>query len=338
MKLSVIVPVYNVEKFLPRCLDSLLRQGMKPGEWEVICVNDGSSDNCAAILADYEAKYFTIFKVVTQEHLGVGAARNTGLKVAQGEWIGFVDADDYVVDNGFRCLYEHFLKGQFDILAYDYKEVNKGEIVQEKCEDLHGEVIYDGDGIEGYNRHGQPTLWTKFYRRAYLMENDLWFENVLGEDKIFNLQVFRHNPHLLMTDLSIYRYGKDNQESVMRTKERKNICQLLEDQLYGMNLMSKYLEEDKPLLADGVKMCIYGRLDLVYKESFYVCFSKREWQHYMGKIREMRVNRFLCESEQGIVGKFFARLKVISSHSYLMYQIVRFMHENVFEKYIVPKL
>ena len=64
MKLSVIVPVYNVEKFLPRCLDSLLRQGMEVGEWEVICVNDGSPDNCAAILAEYEKKYPDIFKVI----------------------------------------------------------------------------------------------------------------------------------------------------------------------------------------------------------------------------------------------------------------------------------
>ena len=82
MKLSVIVPVYNVEKFLPRCLDSLLRQGLEVGEYEVICVNDGSPDGSAAILAEYEKKHPEVFKVITQENRGSGAARNAGLKVA----------------------------------------------------------------------------------------------------------------------------------------------------------------------------------------------------------------------------------------------------------------
>ena len=97
MKLSVIVPVYNVEKYLPRCLDSLLRQDMEAGTWEVICVNDGSPDNCATILAEYEQKHPEIFKVITQNNLGLGEARNTGMRAAQGEWIGFVDSDDSVV-------------------------------------------------------------------------------------------------------------------------------------------------------------------------------------------------------------------------------------------------
>ena len=78
MKLSVIVPVYNVERFLPRCLGSLLRQGLEVEEYEVICVNDGSPDNCAAILAEYEREHPDIFKVITQRNQGLSAARNMG--------------------------------------------------------------------------------------------------------------------------------------------------------------------------------------------------------------------------------------------------------------------
>ena len=108
MKLSVIVPVYNVERFLPRCLDSLLRQGMEAGEWEVICVNDGSPDNSAAILAEYEKKYPDVFKVITQENQGLGGARNTGTALAQGEWIAYLDSDDYIIDGAYRYLLDHF--------------------------------------------------------------------------------------------------------------------------------------------------------------------------------------------------------------------------------------
>ena len=109
MKLSVIVPVYNVEKYLPRCLDSLLRQGMESGDGEVICVNDGFPDNSAAILADYQQRHPDIFKVITQENMGVGEARNIGMRIARGEYIGFVDSDDFVAENSYSYLCEHFL-------------------------------------------------------------------------------------------------------------------------------------------------------------------------------------------------------------------------------------
>ena len=135
IKLSVIVPVYNVEPFLPRCLDSLLRQGMKgadsaealergESEWEVICVNDGSPDNCATILAEYERKYPDIFKVITQKNWGLGEARNTGMKVAQGEWIGFVDSDDYVVDGAYKQICHQFLDDTIDVLQFRYTNMH----------------------------------------------------------------------------------------------------------------------------------------------------------------------------------------------------------------------
>ena len=108
MKLSVIVPVYNVEKFLPRCLDSLLRQGLEVGEYEVICVNDGSPDGCGKILADYERKHPDLINVITQKNGGLSAARNTGMLRARGEYLVFIDSDDYVVDGAFRYLYDHF--------------------------------------------------------------------------------------------------------------------------------------------------------------------------------------------------------------------------------------
>ena len=99
--LSVIVPFYNVERFISECLDSVFDQDIPLSEYEVICVNDGSPDNCAQILAEYEQKYPGIFRVITQENRGLGEARNTGMKVAQGEYIAFVDSDDYVVDGGW---------------------------------------------------------------------------------------------------------------------------------------------------------------------------------------------------------------------------------------------
>ena len=118
MKLSVIVPVYNVEQYLPRCLDSLLRQGLEVGEYEIICVDDGSPDNSASILGKYKAYKPNIFKIITQENQGLGAARNVGSSLAQGEYITYLDSDDYIIDNAYSYLLEQFCQDKPDVLCY----------------------------------------------------------------------------------------------------------------------------------------------------------------------------------------------------------------------------
>ena len=90
-KISIIIPVYKVEEYLPACLDSVLAQTFT--DWEAICVNDGSPDNCGAILAEYAQKDSRI-KVISQENQGVSVARNKALENAQGEYISFLDSDD----------------------------------------------------------------------------------------------------------------------------------------------------------------------------------------------------------------------------------------------------
>ena len=91
MKLSIIIPVYNVEKYLPKCLDSILNQSFK--DFEIICINDGSSDNSLKILEEYKDKRIII---INKENAGSGVARNAGLEIAKGEYIFFVDGDDWL--------------------------------------------------------------------------------------------------------------------------------------------------------------------------------------------------------------------------------------------------
>ena len=187
MKLSVIVPVYNVEKFLPRYLDSLLRQGLYAGEYEVIFVNNGSPDNCATILAEYEARYPDVFKVITQENKGLGCARNTGMKVASGEWITFVDSDDYLMVGAYKYLLEHFCKGNVDVVAYGYHCVYTDGVERPYAGgSLAGHIVYEEDGAEYYNNKDElPYVWSKLYRRMFLQENDISFRSIYLEDTLF---------------------------------------------------------------------------------------------------------------------------------------------------------
>lgn len=339
MKLSIIVPVYNVEKFLPRCLDSLLCQGMEHGEYEIICVNDDSPDNCADILAEYDSKYPDIFKVITQENQGVGGARNTGMNVAQGEYIAFVDSDDYVVIGGYAYLCETFLSGGADILTFGARSVRSSDIDSLENVSNDGRVTFEGDGAEAYMRLSSRTVWSKLYRRLFLLEHNIWFERILGQDQIFNFHVFRHHPHVVMTNCDVYRYRVDNTESVLRIKVKEKVRKLMDDQLYGMGVLNEFLSRSETPMAEGIKKAIGDDyLPVFYKKALSSRFSWKEWDQYMHPIRKMGVNKFLRENEKTFWGRMIVLLKCASSHSYLMYLIVAYIHRNVFEKYIRKRI
>ena len=101
MILSIIIPIYNAEKVLKRTLDSILNQGLYDDEWELILVNDGSTDNSLSICKDYQSKYPSLIKFISQKNSGVSSARNIGIMTAKGKFIYFMDADDYLMPGGF---------------------------------------------------------------------------------------------------------------------------------------------------------------------------------------------------------------------------------------------
>ena len=116
-KVSVIVPVYNVEGYLEKCLESLVRQSLK--DIEIIVVNDGATDNSLKIAKKYEEKYFNILKVYSKRNGGLSDARNFGLKYAKGKYVAFVDSDDYVKNDMFLKLYNFAVKNDLDVVVSD---------------------------------------------------------------------------------------------------------------------------------------------------------------------------------------------------------------------------
>lgn len=341
MKLSVIVPVYNVEKFLPRCLDSLLRQGMEVGEYEVICVNDGSPDNCAQILADYEKKYPGIFRVIIQENQGLGAARNTGMKAAQGEYITFVDSDDYVVDGGLGYVYRKFVKWNLDVIGYRYRAVRSAgalHLCDEKADILGREVIFEGDGTEAYN-YIEPNVWSNMYRRTFLVENNITFEHILCEDVIFNFQVFRRDPQALLTDCSIYRYDIGNRDSIMRTKSREMNLRLMHDQLYGLKILENFLfSEESARMEKGLLYVICLYLRKIHEIPFKIRLTRSEWLQCRTQLKVLPINAVPYKKGDSFLGKEIVFLKNWSGRSYIVYLAVDFFIRNIFRRYLRKRI
>jgi len=187
---SVIIPVYNAAQFLERCINSLVSQTL--ASCEFIFVNDGSTDSSRTILEQFQQKEARI-KLIHQENKGVSAARNAGLKVAQGAYIGFVDADDYVENNFFDTLYQTAEKYQLDITVCNYFSSQDGKAFTSKSP-FKEHAVYESETIKKdilpyfISHENMNSIWNKLYRTSLINDNAIVFPNgvALGEDGWFN--------------------------------------------------------------------------------------------------------------------------------------------------------
>ena len=177
IKVSVIVPVYNVEKYLDRCLDSLVNQTLK--EIEVIIVNDGSPDNSQKIIDKYAKKYKNI-KAYKKENGGLSDARNYGIKKANGKYIAFVDSDDYVSTNMYELMYNKAMQANFDMVVcnINYVYENNNKIMK-----AYSNIKEDGTDIKNAMINIYPAAWNKIFKKELFnngieFKKGVWFEDV----------------------------------------------------------------------------------------------------------------------------------------------------------------
>ncbi len=194
IKLSIIVPVYNVEKYIEECLNSLVQQNFSDEEYEIICVDDGSTDRSGEIAEDYGKRYRQI-KVLRQAHKGVSMARNEGVKAAKGEYVCFVDSDDYLSSGVLGTLYDLAVKYDLEKLMYGYVRFEDGETIDEKKkkDKIDGEesIIFFQDALEMRNSDLTPdwqVVWNYLIRHSIIKEYKLQFIDGVSyyEDDEFN--------------------------------------------------------------------------------------------------------------------------------------------------------
>lgn len=339
MKLSVIVPVYNVEKFLPRCLDSLLRQGMEQGEYEIICVNDGSPDNCADILLEYEEGHPNIFKVITQENMGLGGARNTGTALAKGEYVTYLDSDDYIIDNAYSYFMKKFCQDKPDVLCYDFSYINtNGKVLWDAQAKPDGEITFDGDGVDAYNRLPLPFVWSKFYKRSFLEQHHIKSQIITCQDEIFNFDVFCHHPHTRIVSSNVCRYEIGNAQSIQRITDKSVVVKQLDEMFQNIGYMRRYLDGSETELKSAAMRNINNFLNVYHKKLWKVSLSWKEWHFFHKQMNGLPLykpvpyNNTRTDYWLGIGRKWAGR-------SYLFYWIVcRFIRNYIFVRFVRPWL
>lgn len=221
-KVSVIIPVYNVEKLLPQCLDSVLNQTLK--EIEVICVNDGSPDNSQSILEAY-ARSDSRITILKKENGGLSSARNYGMQRAKGEYIGFVDSDDFVERDMFQKLYERGVETESDIVVgnlclYDHKTKEISEYRDLQLYLFLKNKVFRAEDYPEFIRN--IAAWDRIYRRSFLESSKVLFpEGRVYEDAPFTMQTVMLADRISVIPDILYYYRKNEGNSIT-DREAKN--------------------------------------------------------------------------------------------------------------------
>lgn len=214
--ISVIIPVYNVENTLIQCVDSILNQSYK--DFELILINDGSSDNSSRICDEYEKEDSRVRVIHKQMNEGVSSARNMGLEIAEGTYITFVDSDDYVETEYLQELIDTFQKGDVDVVYMAYNRITvSNEKITYNLPSLKNVFIDDLVALSEKDMFGYT--WIKAIRKEFI--GDIRFNETLNlyEDEVFTCELFAKKGNIARVNKPIYNYVQNVGSLVYRTRK-----------------------------------------------------------------------------------------------------------------------
>lgn len=288
-RLSIIVPVYNVQDTLERCVESLYEQGLLESDYEVILVNDGSTDNSLSIAQDLASKHVNL-KLFSQKNQGLGGARNTGIREAQGNYLTFVDSDDYLLPQKLTSLLKICDDNKLDVLRF--KKVFKTFSGREGHNRFPGMVfnrIYSGKEAFYYL---VGSACASLFRRSIFIDYDLFFElGITQEDVEFTTRYFTKVKRAMIVDEDAY-VCVFNEQSLSRDdrfeKRNKYIC----DGALVASLGLKYLEKDvndkdfKKLIKRRINSGVVGTMIGFIRQDK---ISKQIVTNYVDYAKQLRV-------------------------------------------------
>ena len=252
MFLSFIIPIYNAERYLSECLNSLLAQDLVADEYEIVCVNDGSKDGSLSVLRDFADRYPNI-RIIDKENGGVTTARNAGLEAASGDFIWFIDADDLIQENILAKLKAMVPEGGCDRIVFGAYEFQDALTETEREQSRNGQLATNTSWYDA-------VVWRSLLKREFLQRHDLYFrypELTHGEDGLFMYEVTLKNPATVATEEVLYFYrvhsGSADTGVSIESLRRKLRSHIRITQI----LQKHYLAQEIPEAGSANKMMIY---------------------------------------------------------------------------------
>ena len=243
-KLSIIIPVYNTELYVDKCLRSCAEQDILPEDYEIIVINDGSTDTSLKIVNGLAAEYTNLI-VIDKPNGGVSSARNTGLDIAEGKYVWFIDADDWIEKNCLAILLDTIVRNTLDALQINAKRVDNTGFVTPYHPDLFKDSpvlptkdYVDGGFFEGY-------AWMTIFRREIVKEQNIRFnsEFKMSEDLLFSLELISHIKRIQRINIDPYYYCERNFSASILFIDKSRIPLLIEIRIFKSHyILREYIE------------------------------------------------------------------------------------------------
>lgn len=249
-KLSIIIPVYNVYKYISQCLDSILNQNFS--DFEIICVNDGSTDESLSVLQEYKNRDERII-IIDKKNEGSGIARNCGINIARGEYLFFVDGDDWLEANSLEKMVSKAAELQTDILIFGglsyYESKGKsGGYSADKLPKKYFNKVFSAKNIKKEIFKFPSTAWTKLYKKDFLTKNNIKFQDLkAGQDQLPFFHSMITADRIAILPENLYCYRKNRCGAVTAAKKKKNFSPIyvfytIEKLLINLGMMEDYKE------------------------------------------------------------------------------------------------
>lgn len=297
MKISIIVPVYNVEKYLKKCLDSLVNQ--KYTNYEIVIVNDGSTDNSQDIIDKYIKKYPKLIKSYKKKNGGLSSARNYGINKSTGDYLLFVDSDDYLQTNSLKLLSEKLVKEKSDIIVFDINTVYPNYSIVKK-------TMTDEDNVKRYIV-GEPSACNKLVKKDIFINNNIKFmENVFYEDLATMPLLALYTDKISFLNKPLYNYVQRENSIMNQTKCNPKMFTLFQVIDYITEKFNgKYDEELEYLYITHLLRTASMR---------FVIFE--ETKEYLNKINSIMKNKYPNFTHNKYYKKCSFKYKLVCNLSY----------------------
>lgn len=318
-KLSILVPIYNVEKYLAQCLSSLVEQTLP--EIEIICINDGSTDQSLSIVQEFARKDPRIV-IIDKPNSGYGDSMNLGLKKAHGEYVGILESDDWIIPDAFATLYQAAKKANADVVKanyYKFRTLKNGDVatVTKVDEITKREIINPAEDRQVFQF--APAIWSAIYRTDFLRKNKIDFLPTPGasyQDLSFNFKVWALAQKVVLLPEAFVNYRIDNANSSVNNPGKVN-C-----------VVEEYAEIETFLCERGIFAQFGETMDSAKFRNYHWNFQRLSGKLAKGFYQTWRKD-LLSAWDEGLLKKSnfgkkdWAALTMIVKHPHIAYRILR---------------
>lgn len=313
VKVTIIIPIYNAEDTLSHCLDSIIKQTYN--DYNVLLINDGSTDNSLTIIKEYKKNHPERFKVINKENEGVVATRHLGIRESTGVYIMFVDNDDFLDEDYVKTFIEEAERGDYDVVLGGYRRANLETV-------RYTVTAYEKE----WTKYQITAPWARIFKREFIVENNIHFlEDSIGEDLYFNMQSYSKSDKIKIINYTGYNWFY-NVESVSNTKQKglQEECDVvvLLDAIYEL-----FKETKDPLLHYFFNRYVVWYLLFSGKEARSNRFVEEHKRLY-GWLKKKNIHNSLSMFNQQISGEPFSNRMAVT----VLNVITRLRMINIFSK------